>query len=366
MTKKIKAIICFTLVLTMLMPALVSCSSQKDVPNGYKRVACDGDKFSLFVPKAWTDNTDSGITSAYYTVEENAFVSVHIAEDRDGMTLAQYFDACKERYADELSDYAFVSENTKDSLGGVAAYQLVFTVTRKITDSDEKETVESVAAVQYKYLQMMAEYDGDIYILTFSCKADKYDSHYDTLMGADDDDGNFVGIIPCFKFEDTPYSDNDKKISDKVEAPEGMKLASTNKRPYRFFVPESWTIDTRSSLSAAYFSDGDKSNVSLQAHMSTAQVPNLNTYFENSEIKYKNIYGDNYTLISKNENAKMGNIDAIQLVFTIKSGNQEYRLMQSVCIKGEMYYIFTYTSTPDKFDSHLDDVEKMLAAFAVR
>ena len=365
MIKKFKAIICFILIAVMLIPSLASCSTDK-APDGYKLVACDGDKFRLYVPKSWVANTDSGITSAYYSVEENAFVSVSIAEDRDGRKLSEYFDACKSKYEGQLTDYTFVSEDRKVSLGGMAAYQIIFTVTRKVTDKDNKTDVEAISGVKYKYLQMFSEFEGDIYVLTFSCPEEKFEAHKGTVLGAEGDDGDFSGIIPYFQFNSEAYSVDGKKISDKVVAPEGMKLISTDKRPYRFFVQKNWIMDTRSALSAAYYSAEDKSNVSLQAHMSTGEAPNLEDFFATTDIKYKNIYGDNYKLISKVDDAKMGEYNAIQFVFSVKSGDAEYILMQTVCAKGEMYYIFTYTSTPELFDTHMGDVEGMLAAFRIR
>ena len=364
MTKRFKAIICFSLVLVLLLPTLVACGNKK-VPDGYKLVACEGDKFRLYVPKGWTDNSDSGITSAYFSVLDNAFVSVNIAEDTEGKALFDYYSICKFNYSRQLTDYKLISESGSVALGGRAAYQLIFTATYKVTDSDVKDTVDNLVGVKYKYLQMMAEFDGDIYVLTFSAPEEKFDAHYDTVVGAEDDKGNFAGIIPYFQFSSEPYSKDGKKLAEKVEAPEGLKIASTNKRPYRFFVPESWTVDTRAKLSAAYFSETDKSNVSLQAHMSTGVYPNLEEYFENSKTKYENIYGDKFNIVSKTE-AKMGGLDAIQFTFTVKSGNNTYKLMQTVCAKGEMYYILTYTSTPELFDSHLADIDMMLVAFALR
>lgn len=365
MKRNLKAIVCVILLAAMLIPLLSACNANK-APDGYKLVACDGDKFRLFVPKSWVSNTDSGITSAYYSVDENAFVSVTMADDRESMTLAEYFEYCKARYATSLTDFALVSEDAKASLGGMAAYQLIFTVTRKVTDSDIKEDIEATQSVKYKYIQYFAEFEDDIYALTFSCPEEKFDSHRDTILGADSDDGEFAGVIPYFQFNSEPYVSDGKKFSGKVEAPSGMQLASTDKRPYRFFVPKSWVIDTKSGVSAAFYSNEDKSNVSLQAHMSTGEMANLDTFFDNSQIKYKNLYGDNYTLLTKIDNVKMGEYNAIQFIFTVKSADIEYKLMQTVCAKGEMYYILTYTSTPELFDSHLGDVEAMISAFALR
>lgn len=364
MTRKFKAVICLFLIIIMLTPTLSACAN-KDVPDGYKLVVCEGDMFRLYVPKGWTDNSDSGITSAYFSVADNAFVSVNIAEDTEGKALLDYYNLCKFNYSRQLTDYKLISESGSVALGGSKAYQIIFSATYKVTDSDVKDTVDNLEGVKYKYLQMMAEFNGDIYVFTFSAPEEQFDAHYDTVVGAEDDNGNFAGIIPYFQFTSTPYSKDGKKLADKVEAPEGMKIASTNKRPYRFFVPDSWTVDTGTELSAAYFSEQDKSNVSLQAHLSTGATPNLEEYFENSKTKYENIYGDRFSIVSKTE-VKMGGMDAIQFIFTVKSGENTYKLMQTVCAKGEMYYILTYTSTSEAFDSHLADIDMMLGAFALR
>ena len=79
--KKIKAIISLTLVCLMLIPMLVSCNKD-GAPDGYKLVACDGDKFRLFVPTSWISNTESGITGAYSTVDENANVCTGLIDAR--------------------------------------------------------------------------------------------------------------------------------------------------------------------------------------------------------------------------------------------------------------------------------------------
>ena len=365
MKKRIKAIICLTLVLLMLVPSLVACNKD-GVPDGYQLIACEGDKFRLYVPTAWISNTESGITGAYSTVDENASVCVYLLDADKEISLADYWSQCEKNYADSFENFTVTAKDEKYSLGGAKAICIEFSLTKKVTPDDIPENVEKTEKVKYKYLQVISRFDGDMYTLIFGAPEEIYDKHIATVKG-EDSDGEFAGIIPYFEFTRDPYyTDKEKKFSHKVEAPEGMKLVSTDERPYRFFVPEAWQADYRSALSAAYYSEDDKSNVSLQGHMLGVDNMAIEDYWKQSEDKYRSLYGDNYALISEDGTLKMGGEKSVRYTYTVKNGENEYKIMQSICVKGAMAYVFTYTSTPDNFDSHIEDVNKMLDAFFIR
>jgi hypothetical protein len=40
--------------------------------------------------------------------------------------------------------------------------------------------------------------------------------------------------------------------------------------------------------------------------------------------------------------------------------------MQAACIKGSTVYRFTYTSVPENYDTHLEDVAEMLQFFVIK
>ena len=363
--KKIKAIISLTLVCLMLIPMLVSCNKD-GAPDGYKLVASEGDKFRLFVPSSWISNTESGITGAYSTVDENASVCVYMIDGYKDVAIGDYWAECDENYKTSFSEYKLDSLDEKSSLGGKKAILAKFSAKKKVTSDDIPDNVDAIKEETYKYIQVISSFEGEIYTLIFGANEEMYNKYVNTVEGSDDD-GEFAGIIPYFEFSSDPYYPKDeKKFSHKVEAPEGMKLASTEERPYRFFVPESWQTDYRSALSAAYFSDSDKSNVSVQGHMLGIDDMSLEDYWRQSEQKYINLYGENYKLIESDSTLKMGKNNSARYTYTIKSGENEYKVMQVFCVKGAMAYIFTYTSTPELFDSHMDDVNKMLDAFTIR
>lgn len=364
MKKRIIAVLCCFVLLQTLMLSLTSCSGD-DIPDGYQLVVCEGDKFRLYVPASWISNHESGITGAYSSVDENASVCVFVA-DTDKTTLADYWNECEENYRDSFTDLEITDKDEKASLGGKKALSVKFSATRKITSQDTPDGVDKAEDVKYKYLQIMAIYEDDIYVLLFGADHESFDKHISTVEGADNDDGEFAGIIPYFAFSDEYYSDDEKKFSDKVECPDGMQLVSTDKRPYRFFVPTSWQPDYRSSISGAYYSDSDRSNVSLQGHMLGIDDMSLEDYLKQNESKYRELYGEGYELIECDKEAFMGDQKSYKCVFKVVSGGNTYKVLQSFCVKGAMAYVFTYTSTLESFELHLSDVDMMLDAFEIR
>ena len=53
-------------------------------------------------------------------------------------------------------------------------------------------------------------------------------------------------------------------------------------------------------------------------------------------------------------------------MFSGKSGGVEYKFKQAIVLKGEVYYVITYTATAENFDKHLSDVDKMIEHFNIK
>lgn len=366
MAKILKRTLSLCLAALMLMSLLVACNDE-DIPDGYKLVACEGDEFRLLVPTSWISNTESGITGASSSVDENASVRVYLADGKGNMTAAEYVDECEVLYSECFEGYESISRDDKYSLGGKRATAIEFSVMKAVTSDDIADNVDKVKTEKYKYMQVSAVFEDEMYSLIFGASEKAYDDNISVFKGEDNEDGDFAGIVPYFEFTgDKYYTEDEKKFSSKVECPENMKLVSTEERPYRFFVPENWQPDYKSMLSAAYYSEGDRSNVSLQGHMLALDDMKLEDYVRQSEKKYENLYGENFKRISFDDTQKMGEHDAYRCTYEVKSGDETYLILQSVTIKGAMAYVFTYTSTTELFDTHMSDVEKMLTEFEIR
>ena len=342
----------------MIMSLFTACAQESDVPDGYQLIAREGDEFRLYVPtQGWSSNVWSGTTGAIFSLEQNATVNVYKADDAGEMTIDEYWSFCNEKYASELEEYSFSGKSENTVLGGQPAKKYVFSA--KMTAVDGEEAKTSV----FKFLTVLCRYDGNMYSFVYAAPEEYYDMHIEDVEG----DENGVGMIPYFKF-DKPYkADEDKKYSD-VDAPEGMKIISTDELPYRFFVPESWIVnDSKNNgagFCAATASETDSSNVSLQMYMTSDESMTVEDYFASLEKRYKEIFAS-YALDSM-ESIKMDGSDAKKYVYTITVGGVKYKQMQAIVVRGAVFYTLTYTALPENFDSHTDEVNKMIENFDIR
>ena len=103
---KMKKIFALVLALLILCAALVSCSGG-DTPDGMKSATLAGEPFVLYVPEGFTDNTASGISSAYYaSVDNTLMVSARYYTHSDAeMTLDEYMLYCADSYALSLEAF---------------------------------------------------------------------------------------------------------------------------------------------------------------------------------------------------------------------------------------------------------------------
>lgn len=350
MKKRCLKIIALLLLSAMIIASFAACS-KGDVPEGYQLAVCEGDKFRLYVPtQGWMPNVMGGVSGAFSSLEENASVSVYIADDAGDMTLEEYWSYCNEKYAEIYKEYSSADKSEKLVLGGQPAQKNVY---------QAKMTVEGVTET-YKFMQITAIYEGDMYILLYSAPEKHYDTHLEELEG----NAEGEGIIPYFVFAEPYSSDEGKNYSDKVQAPEGMKLISTDERAYRFFVPNDWKTNDKGEMSAAYYSDTDSSNVSMQMYMTEDETQTVEEYFADCEKKYAELF-TSYTVVST-EDIKMSDISAKKYTLDITSGGVEYKMIQAIVKKGAMFYCFTYTATVENFEKHLDDVQKMIENFEIR
>lgn len=354
--KKTVKIILGILASLMLLISFAACS-QSDVPEGYQLVACEGDEFRLYVPTQWIVNTTSGTTSAYYTSDAEIAVTVNKTDDANGLSLEEYWEKCDGQYKAELDGYSYDGNLKKVVLGGKSGHRRVFSA--KVTKFSEIENKN--VTKEYKFLQVMAQNNADTYVLTYYAPSDTFDTLLEVVEGNALDEG----IIPYFRFAEPYHSEeNDKEFDDNVKAPEGMKIASTNERPYILFVPKEWKINNKTDATAAYASDTDSSNVNVGMHMTSNTAETVSDHWKKLEESYKNTFLS-YTLTS-DEEIKMGGISARKYSYTVVSGGQEYKLIQAIVRKGEMFYYLTYTALPENYEKHLSDVDKMIANFSIK
>ena len=143
--------------------------------------------------------------------------------------------------------------------------------------------------------------------------------------------------------------------------PNGYQLISNDDVPYRFYAPTQWSINNGTAGNSAYYSTTDRSIVSVTSYIPDAGQESIDAFWAYTEGEYNAVYTD-YTLIESNAGA-LGGRNAMRYVFTATIGAQPCKVLQVIAAYGNSYYILTYTSTPENFDSHLEAVEGMIGVF---
>ena len=150
---------------------------------------------------------------------------------------------------------------------------------------------------------------------------------------------------------------------DEPEAPEGYMLVSGDRASYKFYAPVSWQINTGTSQNSVYYSTTDDSKVmiTLYENSGLSKFPDIDSFWDytaDGENGLKMVF-DDYTFISSEATTLAGK-NAKSYTFTVKVGELTYKIMMVIAHHGDFFYNLTYSSTPENFDKHLDDVRGMM------
>lgn len=165
-----------------------------------------------------------------------------------------------------------------------------------------------------------------------------------------------VAIVSCGKNDD---------------APKDMQRASSEFVNYVLFVPKTWTVDKTDGVISAYVAD-DKSNVSVTTFTPTRSYDSVVDYteeylktLEKTYVGYE--YIEKESLIPTAEKLEtgitLGGVNATRLVYKLSQGDTVYKIMQVIISAKGYVYTLTYTALADKYDTHVDDVAKIIAEF---
>jgi len=153
--------------------------------------------------------------------------------------------------------------------------------------------------------------------------------------------------------------------------PNGMKKASSDAASYIFYVPEVWQCDVASGATTAYYSNSDTSSVSVMTFSLENSDATADDWWEGFEDDFKKVY-DDFSIESR-EDTKLDGEDAVKYVFSgsLSHGEEEkveFKFMQIASVKRKPLsapevYVITYTSSPDVYEEHLSDVQKMIDNF---
>ncbi len=332
-----KKLTALTAAVIMCMLLLCSCAGGDKTPDGMQLASFDGEPFKLYVPEEMSLNTESGVSGAFSYVPEKLIISArYYTPDDEELTLDKYMNYCAEGYAESLELFELKSIDAA-VLSGEDAKKMVYTA--------------SIDEVDYTCTQLTALYRGDMVSLNFYVPTKTVDS-YAAIV-----DSVISEFVLCEKAESEGDEVTDKKT------PEGMKIASGDKLEYRLYVPMSWICDSESGKSEAYYPESEKSNVTVTSY-SPDKSMNTSDYVGKCEEEYaKSLKG--YELLEKTE-LKVASRDAIAITFRANYDGINVTVKQVSFIYGEMVYSITYTARAELFETHLEDVDKIISEFTFR
>lgn len=165
----------------LCLVSLVSCGDNAEIPNGYKEISDEGVTYHFYVPQSWTADISTGMTSAYYSTSDPSSISVTAFELTNEILSAEapvlaYWESQQADFKAVFPDMEIVSSEER-TLDDVAAMQYVFT--------------GSQGGITYRFLQVIAMRNAQIYIITYTATTTNYDAHTDEVSS----------MIDAFKFK---------------------------------------------------------------------------------------------------------------------------------------------------------------------
>lgn len=357
--KKTARVLATLLLLTLMLSCFASCKNQEEeyVPEGMMIANVKGDDFRLFVPTNWNLNTDYGTAGAYFHLDNLSTVSVakYPVDDALASQLPAGGDAQKN--AARLDAY-----HTARLLPAIEAVAVgeVQTYEKEIADT----LLDSVSARRYHmlasvngqnvhFVQVVGEKNSAFYVFTFSCLTELYDRLLPYVEQ----------MLENFIFADPYLPDEFAREKGEGEAPDGMFLVSNDDVAYRFYAPKTWVADYEQQIFSAFF-EADRSSVSVIPYVPASVSMSVSDYFEMNKREMIKVGGEDSFSLIKEEKTKLGGRDSIAYTYTYRVGGTVYQYQQIVAAYKGSIYNLTYTSTPENFDAHLADFEKMVNAFA--
>ncbi len=148
-------------------------------------------------------------------------------------------------------------------------------------------------------------------------------------------------------------------------APMGFIEISDEALTYDLFVPDEWTPDLSTGVTAAYYNGRDPSNISMTAFELDRSITSLDDYWKLYEEDFVKHFPE-LEYIENGTDIKLDGSPAKQYIYTVNMGEDSYKLMQIVSIRNNQVYIFTYTALETAYDTHIEDVLAMLEYFCFK
>ncbi len=149
---------------------------------------------------------------------------------------------------------------------------------------------------------------------------------------------------------------------EETDIPDGMFLVENEAAYYDLYLPEGWVVDRNDGMISAHASSTDVgSNISVTSIAVPSGYDNYREYIDKGMTEhYKSTFPD-MQIIEEFTETELDGKSALKTVFTATVGGTEYQFEQVVTTGEKLeVFVFTYTSTPELFDTHKEEVERIL------
>ncbi len=141
--------------------------------------------------------------------------------------------------------------------------------------------------------------------------------------------------------------------------PDGMQVASGQNDAFNLYVPKGWSVNTSGGTASAFYTSSDRSNVSMTSIMTEGGFQTLDDYQNAVETSLAGVL-PSYEKTSDFTDTELAGKSARTFDYTCVLDGVNYKYRQVFCLYSGYFYVFTYTSTVENFDLHLEDISKIL------
>ena len=145
----------------------------KNTPEGMEIASADHIEYRLYVPKTWVCNAESGVSEAYYPESGKPNITVTSYSPETSISVKDYFLRCEKEYETLLPEYNREADAIQRTVAERTAYTYTYTTT--------------VEATVIKISQTLFAYNEQIYSVTYTALADRFDAHtedVEQILGA--------------------------------------------------------------------------------------------------------------------------------------------------------------------------------------
>ncbi len=178
----------------------------------------------------------------------------------------------------------------------------------------------------------------------------------------------FVGIAAC-KSKKAVTDTTTQPVKENTDTG-SSEWTTIDNADYFFKYPSSWTDNSAAVPQAKLMlmtdaSGGFQDNVNLIVQDLSMMGLDMNGFVGASEQQIGAMIGPDAMEVSERKNAGTAN-EYHEMVYGGNIQGNNIKIKQHVRMKGGTAYVLTFTTTPDRFDSAVKDIDPVLATFRLK